>query len=279
MMRLRPLVLSDISNALRLSEQAGWNQIDQDWRRLVALWPDTCLAGVVEGQLVATGTVACFEDIGWIGMILVDESQRGRGLGSQMFRAVVEAARGHGVQRFGLDATDLGRPVYLKSGFADHSAIARWIGRGMIAAPQDGRAITEADWPAVLELDRQAVGVDRGPLLRRLVNEPGSRTCVIHESNGILGAGWLRQGGAAAMIGPVVAASADVAARVCTNLLAHAGNQSVIMDLPSGNSVEAVLSRQGFTVQRRLTRMAKAASDAPLLTGPQVFAGAGFELG
>jgi hypothetical protein len=76
---VRPLESTDIPGALRLSTQAGWNQIDADWRRLIRLWPDGCLGGWRDdGTLVATATLATFDrSVGWVGMVLVDESCRG----------------------------------------------------------------------------------------------------------------------------------------------------------------------------------------------------------
>src|SRR5687768_3853716 len=61
MFRIDALTLTDLPGALRLSAQAGWNQIDADWRRLVDLWPATCLAGRDDdGQLIATATLAVY---------------------------------------------------------------------------------------------------------------------------------------------------------------------------------------------------------------------------
>ena len=36
MVTIRPLAVDDIGAAQRLREQAGWNQTDHDWRRLLA---------------------------------------------------------------------------------------------------------------------------------------------------------------------------------------------------------------------------------------------------
>ena len=80
------------------------------------LWPENCLGGRIDGQLVSTATLATFDRIdnhigpvGWIGMILVDEAHRGRGFGGQMFDAILRLAAERGVQSLALDATDSGR--------------------------------------------------------------------------------------------------------------------------------------------------------------------------
>src|SRR3954470_23696413 len=44
MVTIRPLVQADIPGAQRLRQQAGWNQSNDDWRRLLAWDPAGCWA-------------------------------------------------------------------------------------------------------------------------------------------------------------------------------------------------------------------------------------------
>lgn len=44
-----------------LSDQADRNQVSGDWRWLLALAPDSCRAGWVEEELVATSTAVTFD--------------------------------------------------------------------------------------------------------------------------------------------------------------------------------------------------------------------------
>ncbi len=46
---LRKLRASDIPAAAQLSAEAGWNQTEEDWRLLIDLAPEGCLAIEVEG--------------------------------------------------------------------------------------------------------------------------------------------------------------------------------------------------------------------------------------
>jgi len=96
-MEIDRLTPADIPAALRLSTQAGWNQLEADWRRLIGLWPDGCFAGRVDGHLVATATLATYRpSTAWVGMVLVDESQRGQGYGGAiMDHVIAEADRPH----------------------------------------------------------------------------------------------------------------------------------------------------------------------------------------
>ena len=157
--RLEP---RDVGAALRLSTQAGWNQLEADWLRLVSLWPDACFAvRDDERSVIATSTLASFGGVGWVGMVLVDESLRGRGIGGAVLRAAVAA--GASLDAIGLDATDSGMPVYAKHGFAPQVGINRWGGSVTRPCQNSARPAIDEDWPAILELDRRACGVNRSP--------------------------------------------------------------------------------------------------------------------
>jgi len=232
--------------------------------------------------VIATATLARYGAVGWIGMVLVDEAHRGRGLGGEMFRRISACGEGLGVTTLGLDATDQGRPVYLKQQFADHSGIDRWSGSGGGSHGVDGpahvRGLREDDWPAALALDALASGTDRAALLRTLASEPSARALVIENDDGLAALGLARIGRVASMIGPVIARSDEHAVAV-TSALLSALTGPVYVDAFRGSALCPLLESRGFTVARRLTRMARPKTNGPLLTGPMLYAAAGFELG
>jgi len=270
------LSAGDLDAALRLSTQAGWNQIAADWRRLLDLSPSGCLAARFEGALVATATVASFGAAAhWIGMVLVDEAMRGKGLGSAMFAAIIARARERGGEAVGLDATDLGRPVYLKQGFSDVAPIDRWSGTlRATTAPGDVTMIDRSSLDDVTALDLGACGADRSALLRHLIQEEG----VV----GVLapGAGYafLRPGRTCSHVGPLVGSDDAVCARLLSRLARLAGNTPVLLDAHQTARTSALLESHGLRVARRLTRMTLARPQR-LLMGPSVRAAASFEWG
>lgn len=278
---------SDLSDALRLSTQAGWNQVDADWRRLLSVWPQSCFAGRIDGKLIATSTLATYgAALGWVGMVLVDQAHRGQGHGGSILDAALGAAKEAGVQTLGLDATDLGRPVYLKRGFRDFAGIDRWVlapshhGKGL--ADPAARAIAgdlTSNWEAALRFDMSATGVDRGALLRCLCKEAGVRAGALGPKGNLLAYAIHRPGRLATHLGPVVGESEAAATEVLNTLLEQpaALAQPILIDVPHGR-LQHWLTSRGFTCSRRLTRMLAGCSELSLL-GPQVFAALGFELG
>ena len=276
MSRLEP---RDVRAALRLSTQAGWNQLEADWLRLTSLWPDGCFAvrGDDDGSVIATSTLARFDAVGWVGMVLVDESLRGRGLGGAVLRAALSA--GATLDAIGLDATDLGMPVYAKHGFAPQVGINRWGGSVTRPCQNSARPATDLDWPAILEFDRRGCGVDRSALLRAMSREPGVRLRVLELSERLQGFGFARPGRVAGHVGPVVAKTLETATELTCALCDEQHVFIDVIDTPKNEGFGRWLSDSGLTVLRRLTRMAKPATPEPLLAGPLVYATAALELG
>jgi len=294
------LTESDLPAALRLSTQAGWNQLEIDWHRLLTLWPETCFAGRVNGQLIATSTLATYAtDVGWIGMVLVDEAHRGQGHGGEILDAAIHSARQRGIQTIGLDATDLGRPVYLKRGFRDVAGIDRWvrepIPRGDNTIPHDSRGrkpriscATDPGLPPsaimaqreITRLDRDATGLDRAGLLTHLQHEPNVHCSTIHRAASTTAFALLRPGRTASHLGPVVAETETDATAAIEQVLttpSETNDQSILIDVPRGK-LAGWLKSAGFTVARKLTRMCLG-PDAPFITSPKVFAACSFEMG
>src|SRR5262249_8240740 len=74
---IRLMTGRDIPAGQRLREQAGWNQSDDDWRRLLAWEPTGCFVGELDGKIVgSTSTTVYGNQLAWIGMVLVDLDHR-----------------------------------------------------------------------------------------------------------------------------------------------------------------------------------------------------------
>src|SRR4249920_1944407 len=121
---------ADLEGGLRLSRASGWNQTLRDWRLLLSLGPGLFRVALRDGEMVASGGAVRYGDaLAWICMILVAPNERGRGLGTRIFdevlgrvRVLVSAGR---LRAVGLDATPLGRGLYLRHGFRDGPALVR----------------------------------------------------------------------------------------------------------------------------------------------------------
>ncbi len=274
-----PLRPDDLEAGLRLSTQAGWNQVASDWKRVFDLCPDGFFAGRLDGKVVATGSVAAISsNIRWIGLILVDEEVRGRGYGSLMMNHCLQVARRTGDEIVGLDASDQGRPVYLKKGFVDVAPIDRWS--GTLTAPGDSRDIDRISldsFDQVAEFDLKACGVDRSPLLRSLLGDPQG-ACFAYHGGGIEGFAFLLPGRTSPHLGPVVSRDGSVFQELLGAVSRHLGKTPILMDSLRTPAQSILLEQCGLTVSRSLTRMTLDQSHSVLM-GPQVHAAVSFTWG
>src|SRR5689334_12543816 len=125
---IRLLFESDIPAAMRFKEAAGWNQTEEDWRRLLALEPNGCFAAVKDGRLLGTTTTTTYgNDLAWIGMVLVDPHERRQGIATRLMNVALDYLKGK-VATVKLDATAQGKPVYKRFGFRVESLVERWTG-------------------------------------------------------------------------------------------------------------------------------------------------------
>ena len=257
---IRLLSAADIPAAMRLKEAAGWNQTEQDWRHVMRLAPEGCWGMDCDGQLAATTTAVDFGGaLAWIGMVLTHPDFRGRGFARALMEHALENLRG--VSWIKLDATDMGRPLYLRLGFRDESPVERWAGVG------GGQARGLPIGPAPLDLDRAATGAGRAALLDLL------GPAMLVDGGYAMG----RAGSKAAYFGPCVCRRAEAARLLLCEFLARHPGQPVYWDLlPHA----APLAREfGFQPLRRLSRMALPGSQPLHHDDALVYAIAGFEYG
>src|SRR6266853_5499508 len=110
--KLRRLRVEDVPAATLLSAQAGWNQTAEDWRTLLELSPEGCLAIEVDGHLAATTTLLCYgRRLAWIGMVLTKAEYQRRGFATRLLAHALENADKMGIATIKLDATDQGQPL------------------------------------------------------------------------------------------------------------------------------------------------------------------------
>lgn len=217
---IRRLGLDDLKRCVALSIDRGWPPEQAKWSLLLAACevfgvdaPDgNGLAGAVVLARWGTGYASA-------GMMLVAARYGRRGLGRELMEHLLRAAGDATVTLF---ATDQGRPLYEKLGFEPvrRSVSLRGRFRPSAGSFKGVRAATEADLPAILELDRAVFGADRGPILSRLPSF-ADRIAVI-DDGGVTGyaAAW-RNEPASTVIGPLVAPDGAAARLLVTELAAH----------------------------------------------------------
>jgi GNAT superfamily N-acetyltransferase len=260
--RVRLLHEQDTPIASQLSEDAGWNQTEDDWRMLLRLSPENCFGIDADGVLVATATLICYgRDLGWIGMVLTNRAHQRRGFARTLLLHTIARADQFGIESLKLDATDQGQPLYETLGFRVEQPVERWWRRG---SDSGGAGPRPANLP---NLDPTAYGTDRSQLLQALTE----RSELYANSDGFCLA---RPGRRANYIGPCVSQSPESARK---SIEASASKESFWDLLPQNHAALKIAKELGFSPQRKLIRMVRGRD----LRGREdwIYAIAGFELG
>ena len=269
---LRKLTLDDVPAAIALSTEAGWNQTEDDWRTLIELSPEGCLAIEADGAIVASATLLCYgRHLAWVGMVLTRIKYRGRGFARRLLDETLALADQMGIESVKLDATDQGQPLYEKLGFRAEQPVERWwrAGSGQSTHPDDVSASGLAsNWQAA---DARAFGVDRSPLLTKLAQRQAPLTLA---DSYLL----MRPGREIAYLGSGVCNSPADARNLFERALETSSAGGWYWDLMTENTHAVSLAKDlGFAPKRHLLRMVRGKD----LRGQEeaVYALAGFELG
>lgn len=260
MLRIRTMTADDLPLGLRLREQAGWNQTEADWRRLLELSRQGSLVAEWNAVPVATTVTCRFGDVAWVAMVLVERSVRGRGVGTALMRRAIDFLDESGVRAIRLDATALGLPVYEKLGFVPQFALARYEGLPVLQRTAGDRGtapLRENRLPELMALDADATHTDRGPLLARLFAERAEAFRTVECEGRIVGYVAARPGAQAWQVGPCIAVQ-DEGRHLLFEASSRLAGQSVFIDVPLVNDAAVrTVESLGLRPQRELLRMCR----------------------
>jgi GNAT superfamily N-acetyltransferase len=228
-----------VSQALLLSQEAGWNQIAEDWQIFFSFGK---VLGFVAGErLIATSAALPYGPaLGWVSMVLVTAEWRRRGLASRLVADCTVALRDSGRAAL-LDAVPAAASIYAGLGFAPLCPMERWEGLGSELAAISG--------VANLSSDRPAFGADRRFVLENFLSRPGSLAFASSQGFTIL-----RTGSVASHIGPLVSSPQEGPALLDDAIRAASGR--VFVDVLDRSTLVPTLNAHGFRKQRDFVRMA-----------------------
>ena len=283
MASIEPIDPGEAEAVWPLSIEAGWNQNVADWRFMLGAGRGFGLRNAGGTWKASSLVLPLGQHLAWISMVLVTTSRRGGGVGTGLLKRCLDEVKANDAVA-GLDATEQGRPIYLKLGFHDLYRISRWHldTAKDVAPPPAGvsvRPFAIADLMKLAAYDRPLSGMERPTLLAHLATrQPGLAWVAETPSGKLMGFALGREGRNASSIGPVVADSEPVALALISRT-ATAAKGPFIMDVPDAHGVlRKWLENQGAVSPRGYMRMTL--GTAKKLDDPtHVFALAGPELG
>lgn len=263
---LRPAGLSDADACQRLSAAIGWPHRREDWEFALSLGQGFTLS--IEDAVVAVGLWWGFGTThATLGTIIVSPDRQGQGIGKVLTEHLIAATDG---RTLGLVATPQGEPLYARYGFIAIDEVRQhqgdWpeLAAPVLAANEVMRPVTAADLPLLAQLDGEATGLPRAPVLEALLAR--GHAILIERNGAPAGFGFLRRHGRGWLIGPVVAIDDAAACNLIAALLAAHRGDFVRIDVPARTGLGAWLSERGLPLVASGVVMARGA--APAAPGP-----------
>ncbi len=281
-LRLRPMTREDMGGAMKLSTAAGWNQTENDWRRLMENPENVCLAAEYDGRMVGTTTAINYANqVAWIGMVLVDKAFRGRGVSKALLTHIIQKLES--CKSVKLDATPEGQRVYKKFDFKDEYRIVRMTNPSWMPLFSSANADAEPepvrlkDLPGIIALDELVFGANRSQLIGSLIEEYPEKAWLLKRGNHVAGFVLGREGNRYNQLGPVTASTVTDARTLLSAALKNLAGQPVLVDLPDDKKeISDWLISIGFIQQRHFIRMYKSENPFPgtadkqfLIAGPE----------
>ena len=252
---------ADVDAATELILANNWG-VRREWLRFAAGQPG-CVPLVADddGAIVGTGVGTANGRVGWIGTIFIAPERRGQGLGRALTQAIIDRLESRGCATLVLVATTEGRRLYERMGFEVQTRYRILEADGLAgAAPGETvspvRPFQPRDLEALIALDREATGEDRGNAISSLATAESAQ--VLHQPGAgidgfVIRAPW---GGGATVARSPDAALELVAARRAT--AGTAGRVRVGLLLDNGLGLKR-LREAGFRAQWSAPRMIRGA--------------------
>lgn len=255
MIPCRNATRAELKEVLEWAANEGWNPGLDDAAPFFAADPQGFFVAVDsdDAPVAAISVVNHGDGFAFLGLYIVRQAYRGRGIGLALWRHAMTHA---GDRIVGLDGVEDQQQNYIASGFRHAGGTTRFSGRIAGRVDPDVRAVPPDRIPALIAMEADASGVLKPAYLRAWFTDTAHRkTIVMTSATGIDGFCTVRNCREGAKIGPLVARSTDVADR----LIRHAATLcagTLTLDVPdTAVSLAALCTRHGLTPGFKTARM------------------------
>jgi GNAT superfamily N-acetyltransferase len=248
-MQIAPFAEADLPQ-LPAIQPAGWNDVRPAFKYYAAQRFCRPLKATVDRKLVGAGCAIRFGPTGWLAHLIVHPAYRRRGIGTAILERLIEHLERQGCETLSLIATEAGYPLYVRAGFSEQAQyvhLERPAPCEIDAPPENVTRAAEADWTAVLALDRAVSGEDRSAFLR----QARGNTLIVKRDGAV--AGFYAPG-----LGEGLVEARDPATGQALLRARVAGATRIV--LPAANRAGvSFLAQRGFAETRRARRMVRGA--------------------
>lgn len=243
-----PLDRAGVATLVAWAAKEGWNPGVHDVDLFYETDPNGFFGYFLDDELIGGGSLVSYGGaFGFMGLFIVKPEFRSQGIGRQLWLH----RRDHLLSRLkegasiGMDGVVDMQPFYNKGGFEIAFRDERYeaVGRSFSISPFVS-SMREADFPEVSGLDLECFGFARPDFLRAWLAQPDARSFVYRNASGFQGFTLMRKTQVGYKIGPLFAASLEVAKDLYEACLDSARGEPVYLDIPVSNPDAISLVRE-----------------------------------
>ena len=260
--KIRQLRKQDIGFAYEMVRIEQWNVTLEDLERMQDYEPMGCFIVEVGGVPVGHVFSVSYHRLGWIGLLIVRDQYRRRGIGEFLMLKAKEYLQIVGVETIRLDAVPEISQLYRKIGFVNEYDSLRFEGHPGLAHSSRSQCVSslsEETIEEIVEFDARYFGDKRERVLRSLY-EACPRLCFVAKlKSEIMGYIMCRKADNGYNLGPWVCVpeNGNVAADLLAACLEEINPvEPVYVGVPGTNRLARVtLERFGFSQYSKAIRM------------------------
>jgi GNAT superfamily N-acetyltransferase len=262
---LREMREGDLPRAHHLTTLLKWPHTLNDWRMMYELSDTIVLDG--EDDVIGTACAVHQGDYASIGLIVVADEYQGQGLGRRLMMEIMNRADG---KHLFLTATEAGKPLYIKLGFAETAKIEQYQAVVPDSISNADRVFTEGtirpmetgEAENLSRLMNHASAMNRDSVAEFLLSI-AKNVMVLEKQGEIVGISVCRPFGHGLSIGPVIAQNAEQANALIYTQLNQCVGVFVRIDVLQHFHLGETLSGWGLDKVDCVSMMVKGTPPAP----------------
>ena len=235
----------DVQRMAQWADAEGWNPGKTDAHAFFAADPGGFLIGRLDGEPQACISVVKYgQGFGFLGFYIARPAIRGKGYGIQIWRAGMARLAGRNV---GLDGVVAQQGNYKKSGFRLAWNNIRHDGPAPAIPAPAGVTLVDARSIAFDKLaayDRTFFPEARDAFLASWISLPERAAMVALRDGELAGFAVMRASAASSRVGPLFAATPEIAGSLVSALAQKTGSATVAIDIPDRNKAAVKLAEQ-----------------------------------
>lgn len=261
---------SDLDYVADSVRREGWRHVKRDIERCWRFEPNGCFIAEVAGKPVGHVFSVRYDEVGWIGLLIVNPENRGRGIGAALMKKAIGYLQERGVETMRLEAVEKAVPLYKRLDFIEEFVSLRFSKRQKQAENKtrstkgDSESnisdVKDEDVDQIASFDSDYFGVNRLRVLKSLYqDEPKGNCFMARKSRRVIGYIMSRKITDAYWIGPWVCENSETAGmllRACVNAIDRKAKTELRLGMPALNTAGIrLVDRYGFNLTGKSVRM------------------------